>query len=157
MITRIFGSRVGVAIFTGLAAVTMATIVFATIPGSDGMVQACYANGNGDLRIIDGAIDSCRAQETAISWSRSGIVGYEVISGPSVVVPYGGPGVVTRALCTPGKRVLGGGYHSNNVHIIQSFPQPQFSPAPAWQVYATNDSGGDGNVSAYVICAMATP
>ena len=152
---RMFGSRIAVGIWTGLAVFTTATIVFATIPGSGGIIQGCYATSSGDLRIIDGAIDACRANETAISWSQSGIVGYELMSTQTVVVPYNAS-VVTRANYTPGKRVLGGGYHSNNVQIIQSFPQVSGASA-GWQVYAQNAGWQPGSVTAYAICAMARP
>lgn len=41
-------------------------IAWATIPGSDGVIHACYKNSNGALRAIDTASSSCNPSETPI-------------------------------------------------------------------------------------------
>ena len=148
-------SRAGVAILTGLAALTGAAIAFATIPGGDGLIHGCYSNSNGDLRLIDDAIETCHPNETAIAWSQSGIVGYEVITD-SQSAPAGGSGVA-RARCTSGKRVLGGGYHTNTVRVLQSFPQLSGPFAPSWQVLVDNNTGAPETFTAYAVCAVASP
>lgn len=155
LVTRMFGSRLGVAMLTGLAALTVAAIAFATIPDEDGMIQGCY-NQKGELRVIDDDIQTCRSTETAVSWSQSGIVGYEVIFSETRVVPPNAA-VVAEARCTPGKRVLGGGYHSNNVRISMNFPQQLSGGINRWLVFAIPDLGFSGTVTAYAICAFATP
>ena len=153
-VSRMFGSRVGVAMLTGLAALTAAAIAFATIPDADGMIQGCY-NSKGELRIIDDDTTTCRTSETALSWSESGIVGYELIVSETRQVPLNAF-VVAEVRCTPGKRVLGGGYHSNNVVIVQSSPQTS-GGIERWQVAAVPALGFPGTVTAYVICAFASP
>ena len=43
--------------------------VYATIPGSDGKVHACYAPPGGPMRVIDADQgQSCRPGETALAW-----------------------------------------------------------------------------------------
>lgn len=54
----------------GLAAVT-GGVAAAAIPGGDGTIQACYANSNGNVRIVDTASD-CRAHETPIAFNQTG-------------------------------------------------------------------------------------
>jgi hypothetical protein len=50
-----------------LAAVVVAGagIAWATIPDSNGVIHACYKDGNGDLRVVDTAGD-CRRHETPL-------------------------------------------------------------------------------------------
>ena len=153
-IGRVFGSLAGMAIFTGLAVLMTATIVVAGISGQNGVIQGC-ATSSGDLRVIDAAVDACRQNETAISWSQWGIIGYEVITTETVVVPAYAS-VVKRANCTAGKKVLSGGFHSNNVRITQSFPQLT-GATPGWQVYVQGSGVDPGSVSVYAICARAVP
>ena len=154
LIGRMFGSLVGVAVFIALVVLTTATIVVAGIGGQNGIIQGCATSG-GDLRVIDAAVGTCRQNETAISWSQWGIIGYEVITSETVVVPpY--VSVVKRVNCTPGKKVLSGGFHSNNVRVIQSFPQLS-GTAPGWQVYVQSNGADSGSFNVYAICAMATP
>lgn len=154
LIGRIVGSRVGVAILTGLAVLTTATMVFARIPGQNGILQGC-ATSSGDLRLIDGAVDTCRQNETAISWSQWGIIGYEIITTELAIVPPSA-NVVRRATCSPGKKVIAGGFHTNNVRVIQNFPQVTGS-APSWQVYVQGNAGDSGTLAVYAVCALATP
>jgi hypothetical protein len=155
-VTRVFGSRVGVAILAGITLVTAAAIVFATVPDANKIIHGCYRNPNGDLRVIDDALETCRPNETAISWSQSGIVGYEVVSRTESVPS--GVGVVAIAHCTLGKRVLGGGYHlTGDLRVNQSFPQVTGGVANSWQVSVSNSSGFTANLTAYAVCAMASP
>ena len=55
-----------------LAAATFSR-VSALIPSSDGTISGCYKNSRGFLRVIDAeAGESCRRNETALSWSSAG-------------------------------------------------------------------------------------
>ena len=48
---------------------------WATIPGGDGRISACYDNQAGQLRIYDvagGPIKGCGKNETALAWSQAG-------------------------------------------------------------------------------------
>ena len=64
------------AMAVALAALVVAIggVAFATIPGSDGRLQACYQRGNGNLRLVDSAGD-CRSSESAVSWNQAGVTG----------------------------------------------------------------------------------
>jgi hypothetical protein len=156
LVTPLLKSRAGVAMLTGLAALTGAAIAFATIPGADGMIHGCYSNSNGDLRIIDDATESCHPNESAIAWSQSGIVGYEIITETSAADP--GVGTFARARCTSGKKVLGGGYHApSNFQIYQNLPQLSGPEANSWQIAVNNTGVTTESFTAYAVCAMASP
>jgi hypothetical protein len=64
---------------------TVAGIVYASIPDSNGVIHGCYANRNGGLRVIDtGAGESCKAnRETPLSWNHAGPMGPPGPAGPS--------------------------------------------------------------------------
>jgi hypothetical protein len=52
----------------GIVLLLAAGVTYASIPGSDGAIHACYLPG-GQLRLIDAdANQSCRPGETAIQW-----------------------------------------------------------------------------------------
>jgi hypothetical protein len=144
--TRRFGVCLGVAMVTGLAVLT--ATAFAT--SADGMIDGCYSTAAGDLRVINDP-ETCRPNETALSWSQAGITGYEIMVTDTAVVPVG-VGVGRSARCSLGKRLLGGSYHANNVRILQSFPQAS-GASPGWQVFVQTDFGEPGSVTAYAICA----
>jgi len=59
------GRRVCVAAVALVVFAVSAGIAWATIPGSDGLIHACYKDGNGDLRVVSDP-SSCRAHETPI-------------------------------------------------------------------------------------------
>jgi hypothetical protein len=50
---------------TALALVGGAGIAWSAIPGSDGVVHACFKNGTGALRVVDDPA-SCRSRETGV-------------------------------------------------------------------------------------------
>ena len=58
-----------------------ASVVIATggIPGSDGRIQGCYNEVNGNLRVVTTPLD-CRSGEASISWSQTGPLG---LTGPT--------------------------------------------------------------------------
>ena len=58
--------------------VVASAVVWATIPGSDGVIHGCYKSQNellqqsGDLRVIDpGKSEKCRTNEQALNWKCS--------------------------------------------------------------------------------------
>ncbi|HEY8807416.1 MAG TPA: hypothetical protein VIN70_07515 [Candidatus Limnocylindria bacterium] len=57
------------------------SVVIATggIPGSDGRIQGCYNQVNGNLRVVTSSLD-CRKDELSISWSQTGPQG---LAGPT--------------------------------------------------------------------------
>ena len=61
-------------------------VAMAAIPGSGGIINACYATKDGALRVIDaGNAQTCTAKENALSWNQSGPSG-----------PPGSGGLVVR-------------------------------------------------------------
>jgi hypothetical protein len=77
------------------------------------------------------------------------LTGYEVVQETHTA--SAGTFTVANAKCSPGKSLLGGGYHTNNVSVHQSFPQTT-GPTPSWQV-AVKNPGPDEDFTAYAICA----
>jgi hypothetical protein len=74
-----------------LAALVVAVggVAFATIPGPDGRLHACYQRSNGNLRLVESGGD-CRSSESAVSWNQSGVTGP---TGPrGATGPKGDPG-----------------------------------------------------------------
>jgi hypothetical protein len=73
-----------------LAAIVVAGagIGWAAIPGSDGVIHACYKDGNGALRVVDHPV-SCHGHETAID-----------LGGPAHGYAAANPGDVTLSTST---------------------------------------------------------
>ena len=64
-------------------------IAWAAIPGPGGVIQGCYKQNGGQLRVVDAAGD-CNASELGLSWSQTGPSGPQGAQGPSG--PQGGQG-----------------------------------------------------------------
>ena len=137
----------------------------ATIPDSNGVVHACYKN-NGAIRVVNSAAN-CKANETALTWSRtgpqgvpgpagatgpSGLSGYEVINNVQNGALQVGGNVDLVATCSAGKKVLGGGYVVPSVSDSAPLSRPEPGNT-AWRV-SFHSNGGSGAVSVYVICAF---
>ena len=84
----------------------------------------------------------------------SGVTGYEVVQETRTATT--GAFTVANAKCSTGNSLLGGGYHTNNVSVHQSFPQATGSNAPSWQVAVTNPGAAE-DFTAYAICAKLVP
>lgn len=145
-------------VVAGMAAATalLGGVASASIPGGGGMIQGCYTNKGllsaitpgGQLRVIDPAKDSCKTNETPLSWSQTGpkgepgatgaagptgatgatgaagppgpagVLGYEVVERV-----YENPAPIDQgfyASCPNGKMALGGG------GIVQVYNGPGF-------------------------------
>lgn len=76
MDSRTRGSRIVLLTLATVLVVAAVGVAYATVPGSDGTVQACYSDATGQLRVIDAeAGDSCRSNETAIALATPTSVG----------------------------------------------------------------------------------
>jgi hypothetical protein len=138
--------RVALAI-TAVAVVAIAggvTYAVADI-GGGGVINGCYKSQNGQLRLIDPAVDSCHPSETAISWSQTGPQGPKGDPGPpGPAGPQGPPGlsglppidrftatqIVRGAILTCGSTrtdstitVCEGGIRLNGLDILFNFPE----------------------------------
>ena len=63
---------------TGLVAVLLTLaggVAYATIPGSDGMIHACYSRSGGALRVVDASVTGCKSGETSLDWNVRGAAG----------------------------------------------------------------------------------
>jgi hypothetical protein len=131
----------------------------ATIPGSDGMIAACYDKSTGALRVKDAESgDRCRGNERRISWPASAPAPKPVVYTYRSVQAEGG---AARVFCNPGEKVTGGGGYtsSDSEGLTQSFPIGDATgvnafgqTAVGWQV--ANEDFGD-TVVAFVICASS--
>src|SRR5919206_4952743 len=75
-------SRRSLVLAAGIAALLVAGgAALATIPGSDGVIKACYAKRDGALRVIDSAA-SCKAGESTLTWNQKGPKGDPGPQGP---------------------------------------------------------------------------
>ena len=73
------------------AALAVAGIGYATIPDSTGVVHGCFQKASGMLRVIDtGAGQTCRSDETTLTWNQTGLQGPQGPPGPPG--PRGGLG-----------------------------------------------------------------
>src|SRR5262245_44790191 len=73
-----------------LAAGIVATMGYAAIPRSDGVIQGCYAKVGGVLRVIDSSTQACTKLESSLTWNQTGPLGPAGPGGPAG--PQGPPG-----------------------------------------------------------------
>jgi hypothetical protein len=174
------GTR-GLRMFLGAAAifVVAAGVAWAAIPDSGGVINGCYGNQSGNLRVVDLEADACHNAETPISWNQHGPPGPQGpagLQGPAGEPgPRGEPGVsgweVRReefvigthdfplrlqltVLCSQGKVPLSGGFDvvSDRTHVFASGPFLGLG----WQVAIVKEAGSPGiNAVAWAICADA--
>ena len=163
----------GVALMSGMA--------LASIPGPDGVIDACYTKSGSSLRIMDSEA-SCKSNETSLSWNQTGPPGPPGPQGeqgpPGPQGPEGpqgppGPGLdeprwererhtvestgvveVNFATCPEeGDRVFAGGFFvSPGVEVVASTPGST-PDAGAWRVDVVNDTGADATVEVFALCA----
>lgn len=151
-----------------------AVVAYASIPGPDGVIHACYKTGNpaqGALIAIDSAA-SCPSGYTALNWNQTGpqgpagqtglqgpagVSGWEVVAASSSASVEASTGrwVISQvdAVCPSGKVVLGGGATSGDgtVNLIESFPNGN----NAWRASMSAPSPTFG-LNVYAICANVT-
>lgn len=87
-----------IAIAAGTAVVlAVAGVAVASIPNADNVINGCYNNGSGTLRVIDTSSSQCTSKETPISWNQQGVQGEPGAPGtqgaPGAAGPQGQPGV----------------------------------------------------------------
>jgi hypothetical protein len=70
---RIRSYRPSAAMMVALTALVVALggVAYATIPDSGGVIHGCFANSNGNLRVVE-TPDDCRNNETALDWNQQG-------------------------------------------------------------------------------------
>lgn len=143
-----------------------AGIAWASIPGPDGVIHGCRKNTDGSLRAIDSAA-TCPSGWTELNWSQTGpqgpaggVSGYEVVTADRIWPGGGGSASGTlEAACPTGKKVLGGGWRSQqldspNLLIHWSYPDVSNN---WWSVrYTVTDAGAAFTLTSYAVCATAS-
>ncbi len=72
-----------VVMFSTMTVLLTSIIAFASIPGPDGVIHACYTpRGNGSLRVID-STEQCKSNETGLEFNQTGPQGQQGIPGPA--------------------------------------------------------------------------
>jgi hypothetical protein len=74
--------KLTIALGTAAAALAAASIGWASIPGGDGVIHACYGKSGGNLRVIDDAA-VCGNNETSLNWNQTGVQGPAGPAGPA--------------------------------------------------------------------------
>ncbi|MDH5263182.1 MAG: hypothetical protein OEX21_00385 [Betaproteobacteria bacterium] len=115
--------------FIGLTA----PAAFGAIP-ENGVISACYSAANGNMRVIDATVSSCRPSEVALQWSQQGsnaAPSTYLAYSPMIITNIGDYGSATAA-CNPGDKVLGGGHNTgaSDISVGRSFPDT----AGSWTV-----------------------
>jgi hypothetical protein len=159
------------------AAVAAGGVAYASIPGSDGVISACYLKSGSALKVIDSE-KSCPKGETMLTWNQGGtpgadgsdgadgVSGYEIVTSDKIFAPdvtgsFGGLG----ADCPAGKKVLGGGLtflddQGSEIGttagvMIASSPKADGS---GWSsVYNVTNTSIVAGVRAYATCAAMAP
>jgi hypothetical protein len=139
----------------GLAAASV-VLVSASVSAPN-VVNGCYTKTEGLLRAIDNT-QTCSSADTLLKWNQTGARGSAGQAGPQggisgyevqVGTFFRGKG---KASCSPGKRVLGGGFEGGNPKEVIYADRPVFAQPNSWYVdlgEASTVSGG----AIYVICA----
>jgi Collagen triple helix repeat (20 copies) len=66
----------------GLMIGLVGSMAYASIPGPGGVINACYVKTGGDLSIID-STQTCKSNQTAITWNQTGPQGPQGPAGPA--------------------------------------------------------------------------
>jgi hypothetical protein len=157
-----------------LLIVAIGAVAYASIPGPDGVIHGCRKNSDGSLRAIDSAA-TCPSGWTALNWSQTGPQGPAGPAGPQGPAGVSGYQVVTavqdwpggsgsfsgtlEAQCPGGKKVLGGGWRSQqldvpNLRVHWSYPD---DASNWWSVrYTVVDATAAFTMTVYATCAVAS-
>jgi hypothetical protein len=151
-----------------IAALLIATtgMAAAAIPDADGVIHACLNKRTGAVRIIDTEAPvsaTCTNKETALNWNQSGPPGEPGPAG-SVSATYRRSATSVGSAqvnCDTGDIVTGGGGDASFGSLREVFPVVAFSfPNPPSDVpigYQAESTDSTATVTAYVVCADATP
>lgn len=161
-------------VLTALALVGVGAVAMASIPDANGVIHGCRKNSGGALRVIDtDAGQTCMANETALSWNQTGpqgatgpqgpaggVSGYEIATATQDWPGGGGSFSGTlEAQCPSGKKVLGGGWRSQqldvpNLRLHWSYPDASNN---WWSIrYSVDDATAAFTMTAYATCATAS-
>lgn len=144
-----------------------AGVAYASIPGSNGVINGCYKSSGGDLKVIDSSA-SCASGYKPLNWNQAGPqgpAGANGVSGLETRVASGAADAESiksiAVSCSSGKRALGGGFEFSNpgadVNIVASTPTGASGSgtdnATGWVAEFNNHETTTKNVSVWVVCA----
>lgn len=155
--------------------IASASVAYAAVPDSAGVIHGCITTRTGALRVIDTETTpagTCSSgKERPITWNVQGIQGAPgqpgadgdpgpagTISATYVRTTNAGSAASATVTCDTGDIVTGGGANSNGT-LVDVYPYTVGFPNPPSDVpigYAATRSGGS-SLTVYVICADATP
>jgi type VI protein secretion system component Hcp len=117
-----------------LAALAVGSVAFAAIPDSGGVINACYEQGSGKLRVTDTETNkpkACTSDEASLSWNQRGPQGPQGVPGP--VGPQGPSGAPPALHTEVVGRLTLPGVNAGDPMLIRGF---------SWG--ASNSGGGFG-------------
>jgi hypothetical protein len=103
---------------------TGAALAAAAIPSSDGVITGCISHSDGDLRVIDPAVDECKTNETTLTWNQTGPPGPVGPPGPQGEPGPAGPQGAPGPTCPAGPPGPAGGFAGVQV-VAREFTVPQ--------------------------------
>ena len=110
----------------GTILVVSVGIAYAAIPDANGVINGCYSSGQGQLRVIDTAKgETCKNNETAISWNQKGPKGDQGIQGPKGDTGETGATGATGPEGPQGPQGETGATGATGVQGAQGVPGPQ--------------------------------
>jgi len=159
-VRRLASSGLAVAV----AATVGAGVAFAQIPGTNGVISACYTKSTGTIRVIDAGA-ACKSSESPLSWNQTGVQGPAGPAGTTGPQGPAGPGATTyvvqqtdvigfgkvvQVACHDGDTATGGGFVApDGVRVLQSHPT---GPNSMWLVQYEDPANGGATVITYVVC-----
>jgi hypothetical protein len=163
--------------------IASASVAYAAVPDSAGVIHGCITTRTGALRVIDTettpAGTCASGKERPITWNVQGIQGAPGQPGatgaPGQPGATGAPGpagtisatyirrtntssAIATVTCDSGDIVTGGGANSDGT-LVDVFPYTEGFPNPPSDVpigYSATRSGGS-SLTVYVLCVDATP
>ena len=159
-----------------IASMLVGGLAWAAIPGAGGVIQGCYKEQNGQLRLVESAT-ACNPSELPINWNQVGPTGPTGPSGPSGPSgPTGSSGISNYqivegthvialfdfgsadATCPAGTKPIGGGASFGLAPDTDAGYLEQSRPtATGWHARAHNVGPFvDITLTAFAICATVS-
>ena len=161
------------------------SLVWASIPPPSGVINACYVNTNGRVRLVDAGA-ACSVSETSVSWNAvgpqgsqgpagpPGLSGYEIVAQTKTIPSSTAGNFTTFVACPVGKVVLGGGYEVFTIDPDDpdSTTQAEWGRDEIWgsrigfdnrdgtwvyMVFSTGDDDDPYILRVYATCAHVSP
>ncbi|HST25385.1 MAG TPA: hypothetical protein VLJ76_05305 [Gaiellaceae bacterium] len=162
-------SRTAVLVAAAVAALAAASIAYATIPDTAGVIHGCYAKASGGttpgtLRVIDtGLGQSCGLNEVGLNWNQQGVKGATGPQGPKGPTgaqgapgPSGPPG--PKGPTGPSGTSHGYGHATGGIALdasgynqVDSISNLPFGRYMVWVAGSIGDNGGDSHASCELV------